>query len=99
MDGWEVIWRLGDLWIPDCTTLDVYFSRKDKKALICPFDDSAGAEFRTPSLDDDLGSNVSATESTEYLLKSGCKEVSDDCIEIDVSCAGFDPTEPESDLE
>ena len=88
------------MWVPDCTTLDVYFSRNDKKALVCPFDDSetADGEFRTPSFDTDLEDSVSASESFEYLLKSGCKEISDECIEIDVECEDLDPW-PETDLD
>ena len=40
IDGWEAIWRLGDDWTEGQTTLDVHFSRKEKKAIICAFDDS-----------------------------------------------------------
>ena len=40
IDGWEVIEKLGDQWTESETTLDVYFSRKDRQAVICPFDDS-----------------------------------------------------------
>ena len=40
IDGWEVIWRLGDDWMEGMTSLDVHFSRKEMKAIICAFDDS-----------------------------------------------------------
>ena len=49
VDGWELIWWLGDdymkgtvLTVDDViqTSLDIHFSRKDRKVAICPFDDS-----------------------------------------------------------
>ena len=48
IDGWEVIWRLGDDWTDGEVSLDVHFSRKDKRAVICAFPDSF--LFRRPTV-------------------------------------------------
>ena len=49
VDGWELIWWLGDSYMKGTvdgvddviqTSLDIHFSRKDRKVAICPFDDS-----------------------------------------------------------
>lgn len=47
VDGWELIWWLGDDYIKEdvgastdviLTSLDIYFSREDRKVAICPYD-------------------------------------------------------------
>lgn len=100
IDGWEIIWRLGDAWSDGTTSLDVHFSRKEERAVICAFDDANNV--RTPVA---AGNDASDNEALfDALVPTRCSiplelgEVADNCFEVEVECPDLDPW-PETDVD
>ena len=92
VDGWELIWWLGDNYTKETvdttdnvilTTLDIYFSRKDRKVAICPFDDSTLKPLAVPAGD---FSTVNPLAPTFPSFTGVCRDIDSDCIEYDVEC-------------
>ena len=94
VDGWELIWWLGDgdLYNKDTvegvadvivTSLDIYFSRLDRRVAICPFDDSTRTQGSIPEGD---FSSVVLTDPTWPYFGGICADVDSSCIEYDVEC-------------
>lgn len=91
VDGWELIWWLGDDYIKAdvggqtdviLTSLDIYFSRKDRKVAICPYDDMTQDQKGIP--EGAVTDPVDASEYQHYMGK--CRDIDSDCIEYDVEC-------------
>ena len=92
VDGWELIWWLGDNYVKDTvdttdnvilTHFDIYFSRKDRKVAICPFDDSEEKISGVPG--SDLSSPATLFGSyPEFTVE--CVDIDSSCIEYDVEC-------------
>ena len=100
IDGWEIIWRLGDAWTDGTTSLDVHFSRKEMRAVICAFDDTNNV--RTPvAAGNDGSDNMARFEAlvpTECTIPLELGKVADDCFEVAIECPDLDPW-PETDVD
>ena len=92
VDGWELLWWLGDDYMKDTvdgtpdvilTSLDIYFSRKDRKVSICPFDDSTLIQPGIPAGEFE---NASLIDASFPQFTGACSDISSSCIEYDVEC-------------
>ena len=91
VDGWELIWWLGDAYTKDTvdtqddvilTSLDIYFSRKDRQVAVCPYDDSTLEQKGIPA-----GSfDTSDLDANWQHLMGKCSDITNDCIFYDVEC-------------
>ena len=90
VDGWELIWWLGDAYMKDTvetvddvilTSLEIHFSRKDRRVAICPYDDS----------NKQGGIDAGDFDGTDLILywqqlAGTCADITNSCIYYDVEC-------------